>query len=269
MRLFWGLVLAPLLLAQSHNQLTPAEKNAGWILLFDGSTFNGWQDPHTMKPAGDAWSIDKGTLKANHSPRIREDLLTTQTFGDFDLIFDWRISAKGNSGVKYRVEDTVYLVKGKTHGTPFEKTVDYEYAHRLGVRSKLGPEDHVEAYPIAFEYQVIDNAGHPDALRGGKQTSGALYSMIAPSQQTSNPAGEWNHSRIVLKGNHVEHWLNDVKVVDTDLNVPEIEQGLASRWGKESPVYKLLMNQPKKSTPVALQNHNDEAWFRDIKIRPL
>ncbi len=73
----------------------------------------------------------------------------------------------------------------------------------------------------------------------------------------------------MLKGNHVEHWLNGVKVVDTDLNTREIVESLARRWGKESPVYKLLTTQPKKDCPIGLQNHNDEVWFRNIKIRPL
>jgi hypothetical protein len=79
--------------------------------------------------------------------------------------------------------------------------------------------------------------------------------------------GEFNQSRLVVKGNHTEHWLNGVKVVDTDL--AEAAKGGAHRWGAESPVYKLMEEQPKKDCQISLQNHNDPAWFRNLKIRRL
>ncbi len=85
------------------NALTPEEKSAGWILLFDGKSMKGWVDPRQKTPPGDGWTIDDGCLKATSKPRYREDLFTQQTFRDFDLVFDWRISPAGNSGVKYRI----------------------------------------------------------------------------------------------------------------------------------------------------------------------
>jgi hypothetical protein len=93
--------------------------------------------------------------------------------------------------------------------------------------------------------------------------------MVAPTTQAARPVGEFNESRIVLRGNRVEHWLNGVKVVDTDLGVPAIAEGLAKRWTTASPVYQMLTRQPKKRTPIALQHHIDEVWFRNLKIRPL
>jgi hypothetical protein len=83
----------------------------------------------------------------------------------------------------------------------------------------------------------------------------------------TKPIGEFNHSRLVVKGNHTEHWLNGVKVVDTDLE--EAAKDGTKRWGADSPVYRLLATQPKKDCPISLQNHNDAAWFRNIKIRRL
>lgn len=264
------LLASTVLFAQSPNTLSREEKAAGWILLFDGKTMKGWDDPTRKSPPGDAWSIVDGCLRATPKPRLREDLVSQRTFGDFELVFDWKIAPGANSGVKYRIQDRVLLVKGKTKpgANRFEETVDYELEQRLGRRNKIGPDDHVEDYPIAFEYQTID-ATHADARRGGKQTAGALYSMVAPSVAAAKPAGEWNQARVVLRGNHVEHWLNGQKVVDTDLYTPEIAASLEQRWGKSSPVYQLLTKQPRRNAPIGLQNHNDEAWFRNIRIRPL
>jgi hypothetical protein len=92
--------------------------------------------------------------------------------------------------------------------------------------------------------------------------------MVPPVRDASRPVGEFNHSRILLRGDHVEHWLNDVKVVDADLSAKEVKAHIAKRWTLDSPVYTLLAGEPKHTCPISLQNHGDEAWFRDIKIRP-
>lgn len=265
-----AMILAVALPAAEHNVLTPAESAAGWKLLFDGKTMNGWTDPTRMNPAGDAWSVEDGCLKANKHPRIREDLLTKETFRDFELTFEWRISKAGNSGLKYRIQDTVFLDSTKVpkNAKRFEDMVGYEMEHHLGSRATLAPNAHSEDYPVGFEYQTIDNEGHPDGRRGGSHATGALYDMVAPTRQMARPVGEFNQSRIVLRGNHVEHWLNGEKVVDTMLDAPEIEKAVTARW-KGTGVYDLLVKQPKKDCPIGLQNHDDAAWFRDIKIRPM
>lgn len=92
---------------------------------------------------------------------------------------------------------------------------------------------------------------------------------MGPSQNASKPAGEFNHSLLIVKGEHVEHWLNGVKVVDTTLNTEQMKKDLAKRWGANSEVYRLLVDQPVKDSPISLQNHDNDAWFRDIKIKPL
>jgi hypothetical protein len=253
------------------NTLSPEEQAEGWILLFDGRTMEGWEDPGKKSPPGNAWGVEDGCLKTVPRARMREDLFTLASFGDFELKFEWKISPGGNTGVKYRIQDRAMLEEGKRKpdASSFEEVVNYEMTHRLASRSQVSPSSQFEEYAVAFEYQLIDNTGHQDAKRGGRYQAASIYGLVAPSETVARPAGEFNESRIVLRGNHVEHWLNGVKVVDTDLDTEEIRQGLESRWGKESPVSDLLTRQPRRETPIGLQHHIDEAWFRNIKIRHL
>ena len=240
--------------------LTAQDKAAGWQLLFDGHSFDGWENPAEKQPAGEAWAIEDGCLKATAKPRMIEDLFTTATFRDFELMFEWKVAPGSNSGVKYRIQDRVMLVAEKFK--KFEDSVDYSIAHPRTDRPVKGQE-----YVIGFEYQVIDNAGHADARRGPKYQAGALYDLVGPTQDVTRPIGEFNEARLLVKGNHTEHWLNGVKVVDTDLE--EAAKGGARRWGADSTVYRLLATQPKKDCQISLQNHNDPAWFRNLKIRRL
>src|ERR1035438_2161816 len=92
-------------LAAQENQLTDAEKSVGWKLLFNGRDMSGWVDPRQKTPAGDAWTLEDGCLKARSKAKITEDLFTEETFTDFELAFDWRIDRGGNSGLKYRIHD--------------------------------------------------------------------------------------------------------------------------------------------------------------------
>lgn len=257
--------------ASKPNTLTAEEEAAGWKLLFDGKSLAGWEDPGGEDPPGDSWTVQEGCIKATDHPKIREDLFTLEEYGDFELAFEWKISPGGNSGLKYRIQDRALLIAGKTNpdAKRFEDTVDYELVNRVAKRSDIGPDDRNEEYVVAFEYQMIDNDGHPDAKESLNRSAGSIYSMVAPAQQVARPVGEWNESRVVLLGSHVEHWLNGTKVVDTDLDTEQILSGLEKRWTDQSPVFQLLKDQPKKKTPIGLQNHNDEAWFRSIKIREL
>lgn len=253
------------------NALTPEEQAKGWRLLFDGESLAGWEDPAMENPPGDAWTVEEGCIKAVHAPKLREDLFTLDAFQDFELSFEWKISPGGNSGVKYRVQDRGVLEDGKLNpdAKRFEDLVDYELLHRQSGRDRVTPGASFQEYVVAFEYQVIDNNAHKDALRGADRTSGAIYSMVAPASSPVKPVGEFNESRIVLRGNHVQHWLNGEKVVDAMLDSEPIVAGLEKRWGQESPVYRLLTEMPRKKSPIGLQHHVDEAWYRSIKIRPL
>lgn len=256
------LLLCPLVHA-ADNQLTAREKADGWKLLFDGKTWNHWVDPTAKRPRGDSFVIDDGCLKAVPHPAITEDLFSADDYTDFELEWDWKISPRGNSGVKYRIQDHLFTAPG--HFSRFEDSVNTALEHPRGERQARGQD-----YVIGFEYQITDNATNPDALHNGPlHQAGALYDIFAPLKDATRPVGEFNHSRIVVKGDHVEHWLNGVKVVDGGLKDPAVAEAMAKRWGKGSPVYDLLVNQPRKSCPISLQNHGDAAWFKNIKIRVL
>jgi hypothetical protein len=237
-----------------------AQKN--WIILFDGSNRNQWDDPRQKTPPGDGWTVEDGCLKAMKSPRIVEDLVSKKLFGNFELELEWRISPGGNSGIKYRIQDRVFLALHP--GGSFEDLVNYSIGNRPEKRPDKGQE-----YVVGFEYQILDNATNVDARHGADHQAGALYDIAGPAKDVTRPAGEFNQTRLVVRGNHVEHWLNGVKVVDTKLDSKQAVEHIAKRWGQGSPVYNLLTKQPKNPSPISLQNHGSEAWFRAIRIREL
>ncbi len=254
---------AVLAAAAADNQLTAEEKAAGWQLLFDGKTFAGWEDPTKKAPPDDGFTIEDGCIKPLRRQTLNQDLFTTALYRDFELEFDWKISPGGNSGVKYRIQDRVMLDDEKPR-QKFEDRVNASMKNRRQDRPVKGQE-----YVIGFEYQVLDNARNPDALRGTNHQAGALYDMLSPLKDATRPVGEFNRSRLVVKGDAVQHWLNGVKVVDGSLNAPEVAKGSQARWGADSPVYELLVKHPKKDCQISIQNHNSDAWFKNIKIRKL
>ncbi len=246
----------------ADNQLSAAEKTAGWKLLFDGKTYANWEDPTKKSPPGDSFVIDDGCLKAVSHPKIVEDLFTKDLFADFELEWDWKISHAGNSGVKYRIQDHLFLADQKTQ--QFADLVNLSFGPRPPRRDKG------QDYVIGFEYQMVDNSSNDDATRGGAlHQAGALYDVQAPSKDATKPAGEFNHSRLVVRGDRVEHWMNGEKVVDSSLKSPEVAAAMEKRWGADSNVRRLLVDQPRKRCPISLQNHDDDAWFKNIKIREL
>ncbi|MEJ5369444.1 MAG: DUF1080 domain-containing protein [Bryobacteraceae bacterium] len=253
--------------AQAPNTLSAQEQREGWKLLFDGKTMKGWA------PAAEgAWTVEDGCLKALPRPVLREDLLTLEEFGDFEFSFEWKVAPGSNSGVKYLIQDVVLVdEKQLPEGLRlnFEQQVGWFLEHRSAKRELVRAGSGAQVYPVAFEYQVIDDKRHPDALFNAASRAGALYRMAAPAQAAAKPAGEFNQGRIVLRGLHVEHWLNGVKVVDLRLDDPQVRESVERRWKEGHPVRRLLTEIPKRRTPVALQHHNDEVWFRNLKIREL
>ena len=250
-------------LGAADNQLTPQEKAAGWKLLFDGRTFDHWIDNTKKSPPGTSFTIEDGCLKATSHPAITEDLFSADTYADFELEWDWKISPRGNSGLKYRIQDHVFLPDVRVK--PFEPNVNNALQNRRSDRPAKGQD-----YVIGFEYQMTDNGANSDATHNGAlHQTAALYDIFAASKDVTRPVGEFNHSRLVVKGDHVEQWLNGVKVVDASLKAPEVARSMARRWGEGSPVYDLLVKQPRKECHFSLQNHDDVAWFKNIKIRRL
>src|SRR5262245_29095812 len=168
----------------ADNELTRADKRAGWRLLFDGKTYANWEDPTKKSPPGNSFTIADGCLKPRPHPRLEEDLFTQDTFGDFELQWDWKISPAGNTGVKYRIQDRVMLVDGK-----FPKFEDHANASLKNRRTDR--PDHGQEYVVGFEYQIVDNAANPDAKRGGAlHQTAALYDMFAPLKDATKPLGE-------------------------------------------------------------------------------
>lgn len=256
--------------AQQPNTLTAREKKEGWRLLFDGTSFAGWRTAagSTEFPG---WNIDQGTVHSLARPSIREDVFSQQEFANFELKFEWRVAPKANSGVKYRIQDSFLVDEEQIQPRirRFELQVEYEAVHRQARREKVRPGSGAQEYPVAFEYQVIDDAGHPDSAKNLTSRAGALYRMAAPTKAMAKPVGEWNEARIVVRGTMVEHWLNGEKVVDTNLTSPQVREQIEARWKDSPTVLKLLTEVSKRRTPIALQHHNDEAWYRNIKLRPL
>jgi hypothetical protein len=254
---------AVLAAAAADNQLTAPEKAAGWSLMFDGKTFAGWEDPTKKVPPDSGFTIEDGCIKPLPHQAFNQDLFTRALYGDFEMEFDWKISPGGNSGVKFRIQDRVTLLDEKP-GLKFEDRVNASMKNRRTDRPVKGQE-----YVIGFEYQVLDNAKNPDALRGTNHQAGALYDMLSPLKDATKPVGEFNHARLVVKGDAVEHWLNGVKVVDGSLNDPQVAKGSAARWGTDSQVYELLVKHPRNPCQISIQNHGSDAWFKNIKIRKL
>ena len=165
------------------NSLSPAERAAGWRLLFDGRTTDGWRGfKQTTMPAG--WQVVDGALT-----RTAEggDLVTTEKFANFELSLEWKVAPGGNSGIFYRAS-----------------------------------EDDEAIYWTAPEMQVLDDARHPDG-KSRLTAAGSDYGIYESPAGIVKPAGEWNQVRIVVDGRHVEHWLNGVRVVQYELWSPDWE----------------------------------------------
>ena len=165
---------------QKDNTLTEAEKKAGWKLLFDGKTLNGWR-PYKSQ-AADCWGVKDGEIycKENQPGGKRADLVTNEQYENYELSFDWRIARGGNSGLIYHVTENASA-----------------------------------SYLSGPEYQLIDDQGYSHPL-AESQRSGSDYDMYSPTANATKPAGRYNTSKIIVKGAHREHWLNGVKVVELE-----------------------------------------------------
>ena len=222
--------------AAGPNQLTEAERREGWRLLFDGHTTAGWLEI-TGKPfPANCWTVADDSLKALVRRDGFQDIRTVDTFRSFDLQFDWKILARGNTGLKYRIQK-----------------VD-EWANAAGRQARAR----------GLEYQLADDADS-DAASDPRKVAASLYSLIAPVPHIPPRIGGFNHSRLLVQGTHVEHWLNGVKVVAFNLSDPAVEKLLRNDLPKGSPPDAPLV----EVSPLSLQNHASEAWFQNIKIRVL
>ena len=215
---------------QAQNALTAQEKKDGWKLLFDGKTTKGWRQYSSDKISA-RWKVSNGELYLDKSVKEGSgDIITDGEYKDYDLSLEWKIDACGNSGVIFNVVED----------PKFEAT-----------------------YHTGPEMQVLDNTCHPDA-KIIKHRAGDLYDLISCSKETVKPAGEWNVARIVSKDAKMEFWLNGTKTVEFTMHTPEWDQMVANSKFKTMPAFgKALKGH------IALQDHGDGVYYRNIKIREL
>jgi hypothetical protein len=169
----------------------PAKTMApGWTSLFDGKTLNGWRGYKKADASSTRWRVENGmlTVPANDGKDTRGalDLISTATYDQFELAWEWRVSPGGNSGVKYFVLE------------------DMDSA-------------------IGHEYQIIDDQKHPDALIGPERQTASFYDVLSASSRPVRPVGEFNESRVVVSGTRVEHWLNGTRVLQYELEAPALK----------------------------------------------
>lgn len=228
-------------LAAAPNTLTPQEQAAGWKLLFDGRSTAGWHTYGKQSVTPGSWKIKDGCLvlpAGNGRPNgTGGDLVTNTMFTNFEFEFEWRVGPVGNSGVEY------LFTEGEKRTASFY------------------PGDTGDS-PVGFEYQVLDDAPH--ASNAANRLSASIYSLVTPTGKTLRPVGEFNQGRIVVDGNHVEHWLNGRKVAECELGSAELQRIIASSKYKYYPGVGV-----KRATSIALQDHGAEVAYRNLKLREL
>jgi hypothetical protein len=211
-----------------------AAQDQPWRSLFDGSTSKGWVEV-TGKPfPTHSWAIEDGCLKALVRTDGFEDIRTVDSFKSFELQFEWKLAKLGNSGVKYLIQ----------------RTEDWTNKEGRQARAR------------GLEYQLVD-LDSPDASDPTRIT-GALYSLLAPANANWRIA-VFNESRLIVHGSHVEHWLNGTRVLSYETTNPAIQSALRKMLPKDAAPEAPLITE----SPISLQNHSSEVWFRNIKIRAL
>jgi len=211
------------------------ENKDGWITLFDGTSTKGWHSYGQNSVAG-IWQIQDGALYADTTKKVKgshgsNDLLTDDEYENFHLKLEWKISPNGNSGIIFGVKEDTTLYKN--------------------------------TYNTGLEMQVLDNNGHPDA-KIIKHRAGDLYDLISSSKETVKPVGEWNQAEIMVKDGKLDLFLNGTNVVSTTLWDDNWKKLVAGSKFKAMPGFGTF-----KQGKIALQEHNNAVWYRNIQIKKL
>ncbi len=223
------------MVTSADNTLSEQEKNDGWKLLFDGQTFNGWHS-YGRADIGPLWKVNDSSLfldadqKKALSFNGDDYLLTNEDYDNFDFKVDWKISQNGNSGI-------IFYVK--------EDSAKYNVPYKTGL-----------------EYQVLDNNGHHDA-KIIKHRAGDLYDLVT-SKETVKPAGEWNHAEIVSNKGKLDFYLNGEHTLSTTLWDDNWRSMVAASKFKDMPDFGTF-----KSGKISLQDHGNNVWFKNIRIKKL
>jgi len=233
-----ALVALPLLALSAHaqdNSLSKQEKKEGWQLLFDGKTTQGW---HTYNHGSDgtAWKATDGLLWLDPSQKDGwqvkggGDLLTDGEYENYHLSLEWKVADSANSGIIFNIKE------------------DPKYKN---------------SWYTGLEMQVLDDNGHPDRQYVSHR-AGCLYDLIAVSKSTVNPAGQWNKAEIILNKGDLKLYLNGVNVVSTTMWTEDWKKLVAGSKFKAMPDFATY-----KTGRIGLQDHGNQVWFRNIKIRKL
>lgn len=213
----------------------------GWITLFDGTSFDGWRG-YNRTDIPSAWTIEDGAIKINGSgmgeagAKDGGDIIYDRKFKNFELTFEWKVSEGGNSGIFYLGQE----VEGKP------------------------------IYESSPEYQILDNEKHPDARLGkdGNRQSASLYDLVPAVPQNSKPAGEWNTGGIMVYRGTVIHSQNGENVVEYHLWTDAWKNMVADSKFKDWPNF-LNAGGDNQEGYIGLQDHGDDVWFRNIKLKVL
>ncbi|MFD2099028.1 3-keto-disaccharide hydrolase [Flagellimonas iocasae] len=223
----------------TKNHINVDEAKNGWKLLWDGKTADGWRGARLDEFPDKGWVMEDGVLTVlstgGEESAAGGDIVTTEQYGDFELMVDFKLTEGANSGIKYYVNTDLNKGPGSS---------------------------------IGLEYQILDDAVHPDAKLGnheGSRTLASLYDLIkADPDKPANPIGEWNTAHIISKDNYVEHWLNGMKVLEYERGNDEYKKLVSESK------YKVWPNFGEASTgPILLQDHGDRVSFKNIKIKSI
>lgn len=212
--------------AQEHNTLTKKERKAGWQLLWNGRDLSGWKSNSPNGDMNKGWKAVDGELVIMARSGAG-DIITEKRYHDFELSIDFKITEGANSGIKYFI----------------------------GENGSIG-----------CEFQILDDENHPDAKMGfnGNRRLGSLYDLIPADGWALVAKRDWNTARIVVRGNHVEHWLNGVKILEYEKN-----NDMWDTIVSHSKFAKVENFAGGDGGHILLQDHNDEVHYRNLKIREL
>ncbi|GAB3936021.1 3-keto-disaccharide hydrolase [Larkinella terrae] len=231
-----GLV-SPVISAQTANVLSPAERQAGWELLFDGKTTTGWRGAYADQFPTKGWVVKNGELRGELHEGAESgdagDIVTLKKYRNFEFAFDWKLGKGGNSGVKYFIE---------------------ERQPKPAKGSQAG-----------YEYQLIDDADYiyNDKHLPADLKTASIYDVVAANKPDVT-LGKWHQSRIVVNNNRIEHWLDGVKVLAVDRTTPAFSQGVLDSKFKDYPGFAQI-----PEGHILLQDHGHSVAFRNLKIKTL